>query len=106
MRKLFVPLALKHKSPIHYTMACRARNQREADRIIAMGAPQFISKEEARRFKGGRDRVRGIKGEAQAAGEYSLDLCQGGFGSLVKERQLAKHVKASGKILPVAQPSK
>ena len=89
---LAADLKLKHVNPGAYFVASIQQTQQEADKIIRRHIP----------WRGWRDLPsgrKGIVGDFQMAGQYSLDACQGGGGHhrISPERKPRAHEQATGK---------
>lgn len=74
--KLFIPAKLK-RYPLYYSLACQCKTQEAVDRIVKIAFKPFVSDEQKKKIHGDSNVV-GAKGDAQMAGTYSLDACQGG----------------------------
>lgn len=90
--KVYVPFKLKHVHPGAYFAASIQQTQQEADKIIRRHIP----------WRGWRDLPsgrKGIVGDFQMAGQYSLDACQGGGGHhrVSPERKPRAHEQPTGK---------
>lgn len=70
--KKFIPAKLQHLSPTLYKLACQAKTQEQAGRYIRIAIPDFDISDKTPWY------AKVTKDAIQAAGDYSLDACQGG----------------------------
>jgi len=71
MDGVYVPEALRHINLMMFEIARACRTQDNADRIVEAVDVRMVRREAI-------TKVKGVRGDQQVAGTYSLDLCQGG----------------------------
>lgn len=90
-QRLLVPRKLAHVSPELFDIACKQKTQAEADAIVRIIFPDIRLASDADTREHRRTvRTTAYKHDAQMAGTYSLELCQGG-GAYHKATETKRH---------------